>query len=565
MSYFDDIPVRRKLLLAFGALVAISTVACAAVMLNLQSIRSASASVGEASRINQAIENAIAANDAANDALRGLILSGDLVYVTEFEEAKQRSRDAFSAIRNLNFEQTPGTLTALDAAEEATTRWLDGTAVEQLRYMQRPETVDLARAIEVSPARRALAETAAAGFEAMREMSLAQVAEAQATEARLIDASFAILAAATVVMIGAAIAAGAMLGRRVARPLGVLAAAGWVLREKLHDLEFDLLWNRLSSTSLSDIGLSLLCTVAAYTVLTIYDSTAFEYIKRPMRFARIMYVAFVAYAFSHNIGVGAVSGGSVRYRFYSRWGVSTYDIATVIIFGGVDADGYAIGYVGQFTLGMAIGVLVNAVAMPPLYDRETRQQIHDTVDDLAERTEVLADTLRGEWPPEREDWAGWGPELRDRVVALDAQVDEAREARRFNVRMLWHRHDLDADEQAVSALRSVVFRMDDVLEALAAAAWDRPIEITLERDERRLAADAVAALAVQLRAWHDGGDVDAASATSQEAIDALYRSSIAHEEPQSGVATVIFALRAMRERVDWAACAVVDDRGGRAT
>lgn len=124
--------------------------------------------------------------------------------------------------------------------------------------------------------------------------------------------------------------------------LGVLVAAGWVLREKLHDLEFDLLWRRLSGTSLSDIGLSLLCTVAAYTVLTIYDSTAFEYIKRPMRFARIMYVAFVAYAFSHNIGVGAVSGGSVRYRFYSRWGVSTYDIATVIIFGGV---AYVLGIV----------------------------------------------------------------------------------------------------------------------------------------------------------------------------------------------------------------------------
>ena len=267
--------------------------------------------------------------------------------------------------------------------------------------------------------------------------------------------------------------------------------------------------------------------------------------------------------------IGLIAGVAVLMQGIPRFGQAATVVPVVallvIIFGGVDADGYAIGYVGQFTLGMAIGVLVNAVAMPPLYDRETRQQIHDTVDDLAERTEVLADTLRGEWPPEREDWAGWGPELRDRVVALDAQVDEAREARRFNVRMLWHRHDLDADEQAVSALRSVVFRMDDVLEALAAAAWDRPIEITLERDERRLAADAVAALAVQLRTWHDGGDVDAASATSQEAIDALYRSSIAHEEPQSGVATVIFALRAMRERVDWAACAVVDDRGGRAT
>jgi len=232
MSFFDNLPVRRKLLLAFGALVAISTIACAAVMLNLQSIRTASASVGQASRINHAVESAIAANDAANDALRGLILSGDLVFASEFEEAKQRSKDAFSALRELELERSPENVAALDTAEEATARWLDVIAVEQLRYMRRPETVDLARAIEVSPARRALADTAAAGFAKMLEMSLAQVADAQTTEARLIDASFAILAAATVVMIGGAIAAGAMLGRRVARPLGVLAAVTERLSEK---------------------------------------------------------------------------------------------------------------------------------------------------------------------------------------------------------------------------------------------------------------------------------------------------------------------------------------------
>jgi hypothetical protein len=83
-----------------------------------------------------------------------------------------------------------------------------------------------------------------------------------------------------------------------------------------------------------------------------------------MRFARIMYVSFIAYAFSHNIGVGAVSGGSVRYRFYSRWGVSTYDIATVIIFGGM---AYVLGiiavagmiiFVNADELSIAIGLPV---------------------------------------------------------------------------------------------------------------------------------------------------------------------------------------------------------------
>jgi len=124
--------------------------------------------------------------------------------------------------------------------------------------------------------------------------------------------------------------------------LAVLVAAGFVLWDKLGDLETDQIWHGLQNTPWSGIGLSLLCTAAAYLVLTVYDSTAFKYIKRPMPFGRIMYVSFVAYAFSHTIGVGAVSGGSVRYRFYSRWGVSVYDIATVIIFGGM---AYVLGIV----------------------------------------------------------------------------------------------------------------------------------------------------------------------------------------------------------------------------
>ncbi len=230
----------------------------------------------------------------------------------------------------------------------------------------------------------------------------------------------------------------------------------------------------------------------------------------------------------------------------------------VIIFGGIDADGYAIGYVGQFTLGMAIGVLVNALA-PALYDREARKQIRDAVNDLARRVDVLAETMRGDWPPEREDWAGWGPELRVAVEDLGTQIEEARNARRLNIRMLWHKHDLQSDEQALTALRSVVHRMEDVLEAIASAAWEqRPVVVTLEQDERQLAADAVEALAQHLYAWHGARDVDAASKSSKDAIDALYDRVMQVAQPQSGVVSVVFALRAIRERVDWAAARQYD-------
>lgn len=143
--------------------------------------------------------------------------------------------------------------------------------------------------------------------------------------------------------------------------LGVLIAAGFVLYDKLGDLDVEHIWERLTETSWEAIGISLFCTAGAYLVLTIYDSTAFEYIRRPMAFTRIMYVSFIAYAFSHNIGVGAVSGGSIRYRFYSRWGVSTYDIATVIIFGGM---AYVLGIIAV----AGLIILVNAEHLAAVID-----------------------------------------------------------------------------------------------------------------------------------------------------------------------------------------------------
>jgi uncharacterized membrane protein YccC len=227
----------------------------------------------------------------------------------------------------------------------------------------------------------------------------------------------------------------------------------------------------------------------------------------------------------------------------------------VILFGGADPDGYAIGYVGQFTLGLAVGVLVNALARPPLWDREAHRRINTAVLELADRFDELAETLRGDWPPEREDWAAWGPELEGRVEALSDDVREGRESRRLNPRARRHPHDVEHDAQAVAALRAVVHRSAEALDALSGAAWSTPVEVKTDADERRLAADAVEALAAHLRAWEELDGVEQASDASAQAIDALYEQAVTRAQPESGLAAVVFALRAIRSRIDREAAA----------
>ena len=225
----------------------------------------------------------------------------------------------------------------------------------------------------------------------------------------------------------------------------------------------------------------------------------------------------------------------------------------VIMFGGPDADGYAIGYVGEFTLGLVVGVLVNLVALPPLHDRAARERIRAEVRAIADRVEGLAETLRGPWPPESSDWVGWGDELEEDIEHLSAQLNEARESRRFNPRAVGRRHSIGRDERSLATVRSVAHRMVTVLEALASAAWSAPVEVDIADDERALSAEAMDALAEHLRAWSVPEGVEEASAAFGEAIDRLYQQVMSRAQPESGVATLVFALRAMRDRIDRAA------------
>lgn len=233
-------------------------------------------------------------------------------------------------------------------------------------------------------------------------------------------------------------------------------------------------------------------------------------------------------------------------------GASMVPVAAVlvILFGGVDADGYAIGYVGQFSLGMLVGITINAVVMPPLHVDEARGRKNRAIGELADRLDELAAMLRGVWPPDREDWANWAPELEAWVVDVEDELGEARESRRFNIRTLWRRDRIADDEADGAALRSVVNRAINVIDALSGAAWETPVAVHVDGTDRDAVADAVAAAAAHLRAWAEREDVREVSDASLEAIDRLYARAVEHGEPQSGVLAVVFSLRALRARVD---------------
>jgi len=93
----------------------------------------------------------------------------------------------------------------------------------------------------------------------------------------------------------------------------------------------DILQN-LKEISAYQIRLAIIFTIISYLIMTIYDVLALRYVKQPLPYTKIGFASFIGYAFSNNLGLSMISGGSVRYRLYSLWGLSLIDITRIITF-----------------------------------------------------------------------------------------------------------------------------------------------------------------------------------------------------------------------------------------
>jgi uncharacterized membrane protein YbhN (UPF0104 family) len=74
--------------------------------------------------------------------------------------------------------------------------------------------------------------------------------------------------------------------------------------------------------------------VVNYIVLMGYDILAVKSIGHPLPLRRIAFASFVGFAMSYNFG-SLLGGGSVRYRFYSSWGLKPTEIVRLVLILGI--------------------------------------------------------------------------------------------------------------------------------------------------------------------------------------------------------------------------------------
>jgi uncharacterized membrane protein YbhN (UPF0104 family) len=137
----------------------------------------------------------------------------------------------------------------------------------------------------------------------------------------------------------------------LALSLVIIATAAMVLYRILRGISLPDVVDAMKSTEWIDFLLATLFVAAGYCTLTFYDVFALRTIGAshvPYRIAAL--AGFTSYSVGHNIGASAFTGGAVRYRVYSAWGLTAIDVAKICFIAGLT---FWLGNVAVLGLGIA--------------------------------------------------------------------------------------------------------------------------------------------------------------------------------------------------------------------
>lgn len=118
--------------------------------------------------------------------------------------------------------------------------------------------------------------------------------------------------------------------------IAVIGIACYVLYHMLRGIDFNEVLEAIKSTDPSQIAMAALFVSAGYFTLTFYDlfaTRAIGHTHVPYRINAL--AAFTSYSIGHNVGASVFTGGAVRYRIYSAYGLNAIDVAKICFLAGL--------------------------------------------------------------------------------------------------------------------------------------------------------------------------------------------------------------------------------------
>jgi phosphatidylglycerol lysyltransferase len=123
----------------------------------------------------------------------------------------------------------------------------------------------------------------------------------------------------------------------------------WGIEREAAEIDFQLLVTALRATPAASLAAALAAAALSYLALIGYDVSALRYARAHAPLKTILLASFSGFAIGNAVGLGAFSGGAVRYRLYTAAGLSPGQIARVVLFLSI-AFGVGLGTIAALSM-----------------------------------------------------------------------------------------------------------------------------------------------------------------------------------------------------------------------
>lgn len=112
------------------------------------------------------------------------------------------------------------------------------------------------------------------------------------------------------------------------------ALACYMIYRQLHDYELGQITQVLMRIPTHNLILACCASFFGYIALSLYDWLSLKYIGKKLSAWKWMLAGFIGFSISNNAGHAIVSGGTFRYRMYTRWRLRANEIVKLVSFSG---------------------------------------------------------------------------------------------------------------------------------------------------------------------------------------------------------------------------------------
>lgn len=112
-------------------------------------------------------------------------------------------------------------------------------------------------------------------------------------------------------------------------------AAGYLLYHTFRDFTLSEIVESFRAIPTANLLMALLFAFGSYLCLSGFDWAGVRYVKNDLAYPKIGLASFIALSIGQSVGLSGLSSGALRYRYYAHWGMSTEDVAKIVLLSGV--------------------------------------------------------------------------------------------------------------------------------------------------------------------------------------------------------------------------------------